>query len=286
MKKIRIRRGQGAGILFALPSLLGVACFLLLPFLDVVLRSFQGAVDGTWAGISNYQTIFENEAFWLAVGNTARFAVVCIPLLLVISLAIALGINQCGKKFGFLKSAFLLPMAIPVASVALIWRLLFHNQGIVNGMLTQFGGNPTDWMNSPAAFWVLVLTYLWKNVGYDVILWMAGLSGIPYSIYEAAKVDGAGAWKCFTRITLPNLKPTLYTITVLSFLNSFKVFREAYLVGGSYPHESMYLMQHLFNNWYRDLSMDKMAAAAVVVAAAIFLVMLLLKWILAREDSL
>ncbi|WP_434311113.1 carbohydrate ABC transporter permease [Hominifimenecus sp. rT4P-3] len=286
MKKIRIRRGQGAGLIFALPSLLGVACFLLLPFLDVVLRSFQGAVDERWTGISNYQTIFENEAFWLAVGNTARFAVVCIPLLLVISLAIALGLNQCGQKFGFLKSAFLLPMAIPVASVALIWRLLFHNQGIVNGMLTQFGGNPTDWMNSPAAFWVLVLTYLWKNLGYDVILWMAGLSGIPYSIYEAAKVDGAGAWKCFTRITLPNLKPTLYTITVLSFLNSFKVFREAYLVSGSYPHESMYLMQHLFNNWYRDLAIDKMAAAAVVVAAAIFLVMLLLKWILAREDSL
>ena len=141
-----------------------------------------------------------------------------------------------------------------------------------------------DWMNSPAAFWVLVLTYLWKNVGYDVILWMAGLSAIPYSIYEAAEVDGAGSWKCFTKITLPNLKPTLYTITVLSFLNSFKVFREAYLVGGAYPHDSMYLMQHLFNNWYRDLSMDKMAAAAVVVAVVIFLVMLCFQRIWARED--
>ncbi|MCJ7835569.1 sugar ABC transporter permease [Cuneatibacter sp. NSJ-177] len=284
MKRFRIRRGQRAGILFVLPSLLGVAWFLLLPFLDVVARSFLGAVNGEWVGISNYQTIFSNEAFRLAAGNTVKFAVVCIPLLIVISLLISVGLTHFGRKLGFLKSAFLLPMAIPVASVALIWRLLFHSQGIVNGLMEQLGGNPVDWMNSPAAFWVLVLTYLWKNVGYDVILWMAGLSAIPYSIYEAAEVDGAGSWKCFTKITLPNLKPTLYTITVLSFLNSFKVFREAYLVGGAYPHDSMYLMQHLFNNWYRDLSMDKMAAAAVVVAVVIFLVMLCFQRIWARED--
>ena len=108
-------------------------------------------------------------------------------------------------------------------------------------------------MNSSAAFWVLVVSYLWKNMGYDIILWSAGLAAIPENLYEAAKVDGAGSLDCFFRITLPNLMPVFYTITVLSFLNSFKVFREAYLVAGDYPHDSMYLLQHVFNNWFREL---------------------------------
>ena len=106
---------------------------------------------------------------------------------------------------------------------------------------------------------------------------MAGLANISTDIYEAAAIDGAGAWTTFTRVTLPNLLPSLYTITVLSFLNSFKVFREAYLVAGDYPHSSMYLLQHLFSNWFRELSMDKLAAAAVLVAAVILLLILLLR---------
>lgn len=130
-------------------------------------------------------------------------------------------------------------------------------------------------MQSSAAFWVLVGSYIWKNLGYDVILWMAGLANISTDIYEAAAIDGAGAWTAFTRVTLPNLLPSLYTITVLSFLNSFKVFREAYLVAGDYPHSSMYLLQHLFSNWFRELSMDKLAAATVLVAAVILLLILL-----------
>ena len=134
-----------------------------------------------------------------------------------------------------------------------------------------------DWMNTPWAFWILVFSYLWKNLGYDMVLWLAGLSGIPISLYEAAQADGAGRWQCFRYITLPNLLPSLFTISVLSVLNSFKVFREAYLAAGDYPHESMYLLQHLFNNWYRDLSMDKMAAGAVVQAGVIFMMVLLLK---------
>jgi len=118
---------------------------------------------------------------------------------------------------------------------------------------------------------------LWKNLGYDIVLWLAGLSSISPSIYEAAAVDGANTWKVFTRITMPNLLPSLYTITVLSFLNSFKVFREAYLVAGDYPHSSMYLLQHLFNNWFRDLQMDKLSAAAVLTALIIMGLILLLR---------
>lgn len=132
--------------------------------------------------------------------------------------------------------------------MVLLWQLLFHDSGLVNHLLTTCGGHAISFMNSPAAFWVLVGTYLWKNVGYDMILWLAGLDSIPESLYEAARVDGAGTWKSFWQITVPSLLPTFGLVGVISLLNSFKVFREAYLVAGSYPHESMYLLQHLFNN--------------------------------------
>ena len=148
---------------------------------------------------------------------------------------------------------------------------------MLNGLLSVFGVGAIDWMNSDYAFGVLVFSYIWKNLGYDVILWLAGLSGIPESIYEAARVDGAGEWRCFVSITMPNLLPSLYTIAVLSFLNSFKVFREAYLVAGDYPHGSIYMMQHVFNNWFRELSIDKMSAGAVVNAAVILALVLLLQ---------
>ena len=163
---------------------------------------------------------------------------------------------------------------VPVASVVLLWRLLFDDQGLWNHLLHMLSVQTTDWMNTGASFYVLVISYIWRNLGYDVVLWMAGLSAIPAALYEAAKVDGAGEWKCFTKITLPNLLPSLFTIVVLSVLNAFKVFREAYLVAGDYPQEKMYLLQHLFNNWYRDLSLDKMSAAAVVTGLVIFLLIL------------
>ena len=270
-------KSQLKGLLFLAPSLAGVSLLVFLPFLDVIRRSFGEAVTGKFVGIRNYLDVFENTAFQLAAWNTLRFVGVCIPLLLVLSLAAALLLSGKIRHRQALKSTFLIPMAIPVASVVLLWRLLFHSQGLFNRILTGMHLTGVDWMNSSAAFGVLVFSYLWRNLGYDVILWLAGLSGIPYSLYEAAKVDGADSWQCFVWITLPNLLPCAFTVTVLSLLNSFKVFREAYLVAGDYPHESMYLLQHLFNNWYRDLSFDKMAAGAVVTGAVIFLLVFCLE---------
>ena len=132
---------------------------------------------------------------------------------------------------------------------------------------------------------MLSACYIWKNLGYDIVLWMAGLAGISENIYEAARVDGAGEWQCFWNITLPSLKTSFYTITVLSFLNSFKVFREAYLVAGDYPHESIYMMQHLFNNWFRNFSFDKMAAAAVLESLVLLTLILLFQKTVHRQDE-
>ena len=271
------RKHALTGILFLLPSLAGVCIFVLIPFLDVTLRSFQNAVTRTWTGLDNYRILFRTPAFRLAVKNTLRFTSICIPLLICMSLFISVFLQRLKRLGSLLKSAFLLPMAVPVASVVLLWRVTFHEDGFLSLLAVSTGHEAVDWMNSGYAFWVLVFSYIWKNLGYDIVLWMAGLSGIPYNLYEAARVDGAGEWSCFFKITLPSLKPVLYTITVLSFLNSFKVFREGYLAAGDYPDESMYLLQHLFNNWFREMDFDKLAAAAVLMVLVIFGLVSLLK---------
>lgn len=274
---MKIQKHERAGYLFILPSFAGAAVFWVIPYLDVIRRSFTSAISGKFTGLKNYRTVLENAAFRLAAGNTARFFGVCIPLLVLLSLAAAVLLNGQKEFRQGIKSVFLFPMAIPVASVVLLWRILFHSQGLLNHFLEIFSISGQDWMNTDASFGILVISYLWRNLGYDVVLWLAGLSAIPASLYEAAKVDGAGEWKCFTRITIPNLLPSFFTIIVLSVLNGFKVFREAYLVAGDYPQEKMYLLQHLFNNWYRDLSLDKMSAAAVLTGLVIFGLIFLLK---------
>ncbi|MGL6173460.1 MAG: carbohydrate ABC transporter permease, partial [Cellulosilyticaceae bacterium] len=144
--------------------------------------------------------------------------------------------------------------------------------------------NAIDWMKTDWAFWVLVASYIWRNIGYNMVLWLAGLSNISPTVYEAARVDGANAWQQFAKITIPQLLPTLFTIVVLSLLNSFKVFREAYLVAGDYPHDSMYMLQHLFNNWFTSLDIDKLSAAATLMAAVIFILILLLQKAWESED--
>ncbi len=264
------------GFLWILPSFLGVMVFYLLPYADVVRRSFLGAVDNRFVGIDNYKTVLGNTAFQLAVKNTLLFTLLCIPVLIIVALFCAVTLYK-SKYGGIIKSAFLMPMALPAVSVALVWRLLFHSQGLLNHWLSSLDIVGSDWMNNGSAFWILFVSYIWKNLGYDIVLWMAGLAGISSNIYEAARVDGAGERQCFFYITLPNLKSSLYTITVLSFLNSFKVFREAYLVAGDYPHESIYMMQHLFNNWFRAFSFDKMAAAAVLESIVLLVLIVLLQ---------
>ena len=254
---------------FLLPNLIGVLCFTLLPMIRVLVSSLQSAVGGKWVGLRNYVNVWSNSAFQLALSNTVRFVVVCIPILLVLSLAIAVALHSLART-EYLTSAYLMPMAIPAASVVLSWKALFHENGLINALLTDLGLESVNWMNSNAAFWMLVISYLWKNLGYTMILWMAGLGAIPRNVYEAAQVDGATGWQTFRYVTAPNLRPTAYTITVLSLLNAFKVFREAWLVAGDYPHESMYLLQHLYNNWFRELDFDKISAASVMTSAVVF----------------
>lgn len=271
------------------PSVIGVVIFVLIPFLDVFRRSFNTAVTGQYVGMQNYKTIFANQAFRLAVKNTFRFTAVCIPLLVVIGLIIALPLSKL-KSAGIIKSLYLFPLAMPTATIVLVWKMFFYRQGFLNLLLTRlgewsglWGEIHKDYLGSSAALWVLVFSYVWKNTGYTVVLWLAGILGIPNELIEAARVDGASGIQCFFKIMLPNLLGSLYTIVILSFLNSFKIYREAYLVAGSYPEQDIYLLQHLFNNWFVGLDFDKMAAAAVCVGGFLFVVIMLLQYLWDRD---
>lgn len=276
-----MRRSKWTGLSFLLPGFCGVAVFSFLPFMDVIRSSFVQVVSGRFCGLENYRIVLHNRAFLLAVKNTLRFLLVCLPLLLGISLALAFLLHAWQmafhQKLRLLKAAYLVPMAIPAASLVLLWKLMFDKHGFVNGILHLCGIHAVDWMNTGAAFFVLVFSYIWKNLGYTMVLWLAGLSSISPDLYEAAEMDGAGRMTQFFKITLPLIRPLIFTIVVLSFLNSFKVFREAYLVAGNYPQEDMYLLQHLFNNWFTDLSVDKMAAGSVLLALVITVFVLLLQ---------
>ena len=265
------------GYLFIMPGFIGILVFIIMPYMDVVRRAFVQTAAGRFIGMNNFIEVFQNKAFGLAMGNTVRFVAVCIPILLALSLGIAVLLTKNSQVSKVIKTGVLIPMAIPVASVVLLWQFLFHGNGFLNGFLHIFGVNGPDWMNTSYSFGILVFSYVWKNLGYTVILWLAGISMIPGDIYEAARVDGAGEWQCFWKMTIPNLKGTFFTVTVISLLNSFKVFREAYLVAGDYPNGSIYLLQHSFNNWFRNLDLDKMAAGAVTLSV-VLLVLILGLW--------
>lgn len=277
---MRNKRTGGRGVwLFLLPNLIGTAGFVLVPFADVFRRSCLKAVGGGFVGLENYREVIENKAFRLAAANTGKFMLICLPLLLALSLCVAVlfqsvagmgsgkktAFEKGEKKFwdtGWMKSGFMLPMAIPAASVVVFFQMLFDEKGWLNMLAGRLGFRGADWLNCGAAFWVLVACYIWKNLGYDMILWMTGIVSIEKEQYEAARVQGAGDAACFYYITLPQLKETAFVTALLSFVNAFRVFREAYLLSGDYPHESIYMLQHLFNNWFVNLDIQKLTAAA------------------------
>lgn len=180
--KISLNKKKLTDIAFIVPSLAGVSIFVLIPFIDVLRRSFTNVSGTQFVFFSNYITIFQNAAFRLAFSNTIKFMVICIPILMIFSLLIAVFLNAGIRGANYLKTAYLVPMAIPVASVVLIWRLLFHQNGYFSGLLHMFGMQSQDWMDTGFAFWILVFSYVWKNLGYNVVLWMAGLTAtrIPF----------------------------------------------------------------------------------------------------------
>ena len=275
------RRQAVTGWLLAAPAVVGLLAFLVLPFCYTVFRSFTSGLGwGQFVRLENYAQLFGNRLFLLALKNTFLFLACGLALILPLSLFLALLLQKAGKWGKPLALALLFPMVLPVSAIVIVVNLVFAE----NGLLSQLTG-PTPWMDSPFAFVILLGLYLWKNVGIGVVILLAGLTTIPGELYESASMDGAGKWARLTRVTLPMLRPELLVVTILSTLNAFKNFREAFVLGGDHPHESIYMLQHFMNNNFENMNFPRLSVAAVVFFALLFcLYALLLKSPLGRGE--
>ncbi|RAV21506.1 sugar ABC transporter permease [Paenibacillus contaminans] len=270
-----MRRDAAAAWLFLMPSAGGFAVFYLIPFVMGVMYSFMSGVSGgRFVGFANYQELLASHSFRKAAYNTFYFSTVSVPLILVLSLGLALLLNRNIYLRNWLRTSFVLPLVVPVASVIIIWQMIFDWNGILNYTLSRFGIERVDWMKTEAARYVVLAVYIWKNVGYNVILFLAGLQQIPKDYYETAQIEGAGRFRQFFGITLVYLTTTTFFVVVMSIINSFKVFRETYLLAGDYPHDSIYILQHYMNNMFVSLDIQKLTAAATLMACGIMAIVL------------
>ena len=262
---------------FLFPSLLGVGLFFILPFGVVVYYSLiDGVGSRNFVGISNFIKLFNNSAFIMAAKNTLKFSFTAVPLAVALAMGLALMLECRIPLKSQFRTFFLSPMMVPVASVVLIWQVLFNYNGTINEFLLLFGADKIDWLQSEYCQLVVLVLFLWKNLGYNMILFMSGLANIPKELLEVADVEGAsGAYKFFA-IKLRYLSPTILFVAILSLINSFKVFREVYLLTGDYPYEKLYMLQHFMNNTFRSLDYQKLSAAAVVMAIAMVVIIALL----------
>lgn len=267
-----------ASLCFSGPSFLGMLMFFVAPFCVVIYYSFiAGALDHSFVGLKNYINVWNNGAFQIAVKNTAVFSGLSVPLAVVLALVLALML-ECRIPFkSQFRTFFLSPMMVPVASIILVWQVLFHSNGVVNEFLSVFGVKAIDWLKSDYCMVVIVLLFLWKNLGYNMILFMAALNNIPKELLEVAEVEGASKAYQFFHIKLRYLSPTVLFVTILSIINSFKVFREIYLLSGDYPYEGLYMLQHFMNNMYnKNLDYQRLSASAIMLAIVIIALIALL----------
>ncbi len=259
------------------PSLVGVLIFFLIPFGIVVYYSLiNNPVMKDYVGLENYKLLMQNSAFRKAARNTAFFSAVSVPLAVILSLGLAVLLERSIPGKSILRTFFLSPLMVPTASVVLVWQVLFHSHGTVNQVAEMFGGEPVDWLKSSKGQLVIILMFLWKNIGYNMILFMAALSGIPRDMLEVAELEGAGAWYRFVHIKLRYLSPTILFVFILSLINSFKIFREVYLLTGNYPFDRLYMLQHFMNNTFNKLDYQKLSAAAVLFAVIMIVIMAIL----------
>ena len=275
--KRQLRQDKLASLCYLAPSFLGVAVFFILPFGVVVYYSMiDGVASKNFVFLDNFKKLFQNGAFRMAAANTLKFSAMAVPLAVILAIVLALMLEAKIPWQSQFRTFFLSPMMVPVASVVLIWQVLFNYNGTVNEFLMAFGAERIDWLQSDYSMIVVVLLFLWKNLGYNMILFMAGLANIPKELLEVADVEGASEAYKFLSIKLRYLSPTILFVTILSLINSFKVFREVYLLTGDYPYESLYMLQHFMNNTFRSLDYQKLSAAAVVMALVMVVLIALL----------
>lgn len=262
----------GLGLL--LPSATGLMIFYCIPFCMSVFYSFS-KVSSRFvpAGFSNYLGVLASKAFQLAFRNTFAFLGAGLTLMLLLGYLLAALIRRVAAHSGGLSSmgitALLLPLILPSGAVLLFFRILAEPYGILNGLLSHIGVEPVRWLRSRHAFELLILLYLWKNIGYTVVLLLAGLLSVPQDMLEAARMDGAGGFRLFFRFTLVHILPFFSISAIMGIIAAFKMYRESYLLMGVYPHQSVYMLQNYLYNNFVSLNYQRLSSAAVLFTLAL-----------------
>lgn len=265
-KKRKSKRELLWEICFLFPSFLGACIFFVVPFGVVLYYSMiDNPFQKNFVFLDNFKALLQNSAFQTAAKNTVTFSLVAVPMAVLLALLFAVILEQNIPGKSVFRTFFLTPLMVPTASVVLIWQVFFNYNGVINEVVQSFGGGKIDWFKSSHAQVIILVLFIWKNLGYNMILFMAALSGIPKEHMEAASLDGATGWQTFRYIKLRFLSPTILFVALMSLINSFKVFREVYLLTGDYPYDTLYMLQHFMNNTFQSLNYQKLAAAAVIM---------------------
>lgn len=264
---------QWKGWLFLAPCFLGVFLFYVMPYGKIIRYSLQSnPVEQRFVGLTNYGKLLTNSAFRIAVQNTVWITAAGVLLLVPFSLLLACLMEQKSRANSVIRTCLLSPLVVPAACVVMVWRALFGQSGTVNQILQAFGGASVSWFASDWSRLMVVFLFLWKYAGYNLVVFLGALHGVPQEYVEVAQLEGAGSKRIFWTIKLRCISPTLFFVVLISIMNSLKLFREIYLMTGDYPNQSLYMLMHYLNNTLRSLDYQSMSAAAILFSLAMIIV--------------
>ena len=258
-------------LLFLLPGLCMLLIFYIIPFFSGIGYSLMdGSYKNEFVGLKNYREIWQNSMFLLGLKNTMELSLICAPLLWILSFRLASALASIKPFGGFFRSSVLLPYLTPSSAILLVWLVLFDYGGPVNRALAAMGAERVMWLSSGALRLPVVLMFLWKNLGFCLIIFLAALQSVPQPLYEYATLEGAGFMTRAFRITLPLVTPTAFLVFVLAWINAFKIFKEVYFIAGAYPDYSVYTLQNYMNNMFQKLNYQNVTAAAYSFGLIVF----------------
>lgn len=272
------RRSTLIGWSFILPNFLGFALFTLVPVIAAFVLAFMNwdaYNPPTWAGLANFARLFRDDDFRVALSNTVLYAVGHVPLTLAFSLGLALLLNQKLRGIAFFRVAIFFPYITSLVAIAIVWNMLFDpTSGPINQFLHAIGvANPPGWTASTTwALPAVIITSVWRDMGYYMVLFLAGLQAIPREYYEAAQMDGAGHWRSFWNVTLPSLRPTTFLVLVLLSVSSFKVFDLIFVMTQGGPGRATLVLSQLI---YQDGIINGEFGYSSAISLVLFLIVLL-----------
>jgi multiple sugar transport system permease protein len=273
------------GVFFALPVLAAFA----LSLTDFDLYALANLKNLRFVGFDNYRDVLAAPLFWKSLFNTLYFVAVGVPLSIAASLGAALLLNSPLARFrGFFRTALFAPVVTTVVAVAVIWRYLFHTRyGLINYALVHLGIAPIDWLGDPHWSMPAIIVFaVWKNFGYNMIILLAGLQGIPPDLYEAARIDGASAWQQFRFITLPSLRPVLLLVSVITVAGYFQLFAEPYVMTRGDPLQStVSVLYYMYEEGFKWWSLGRASAIAFLLFALTLIVTRVMLYLSRRGEA-